>query len=268
MAAIDHFDEDIARAKAILAHADPLPSGTPAEKTLRDDLLRGAWMFAVGALDAYFCDLYTDLLASVLMSKERQPTIVLPGAFLRTEVPLEAVYADYAQRQNWRWRMMARRKMERENVLSIDTIKQLLNPFFRDGHKLFGDVIDAWIALTGATRWIFGMAPADYQNRMATAAAESDQKKREKAVKGLQNNAAGYLKRRYTALIQRRHDCIHNCDRPRNALKRVRSAASVKRVISDIEFLVRNVEAHVITEFRQFLLGLGCTAQTINQVGY
>jgi hypothetical protein len=56
--ALAHFSEDLARARAIVAHADPLPQTTESEGLLRSDLLRGAWMFAVGALDAYFCDAY------------------------------------------------------------------------------------------------------------------------------------------------------------------------------------------------------------------
>ena len=44
-----------------------------AEKLLRSDLLRSAWMFAVGALDAYFCDAYTDIIAATASSKSRQP---------------------------------------------------------------------------------------------------------------------------------------------------------------------------------------------------
>lgn len=268
MAAIDHFNEDIARAKAIVDHAEPLPTGTDDEKRLRDDLLRSAWMFGVGALDAYFCDLYTDLLASVLMCKERQPNITLPNVILNTEVPLDAVYADYQHRQNWRWRMMARRRMERENVLSVETIKGLLNHFLRPGEKLFGDVIDRWIAKQGATRRLFGRPRADYQTQMATATAEQDAEKRKKQQKGLRDAGAGALKNRLKKVIQRRHDCIHNCDRPKSSLTPVRSAASVRLVLRDIEFLVRNTEDHVNAEFREFLTGLGCTAQTINQVGY
>ena len=268
MAAIAHFNEDIARSRAIIDLADGLLQGTPPERLVRDDLLRSAWMFAVGALDAYFSDLYTDLLASVLMSKERQANIVLPPSVLATEVPLQAVYADYAQRQNWRWRMMARRRMERENVLSIETIKRLLNPFLRDGHKLFGDVIDAWVVRPGATKWVFGLAPATYQAQLAAAAAEPDQRRRERTQDGLRSNAAGALWRRYTAIIQRRHDCIHNCDRPKVALRRLRSANSVRRVVRDVEFLVVNTDSHINAEFRQFLLGIGCTPQTVNQVGY
>jgi hypothetical protein len=268
MSALDHFKEDIARANAIVAHAGPLPSGTPDEKRLRDDLLRSAWMFGVGALDAYFCDLYTDLLASVLMSKERQRNITLPKCILKTEVPLDAVYADYQHRQNWRWRMMARHRMARENVLSTDTVKDLLNPFLRNGNRLFADVIDTWISKPGATKRIFGRSRADYLAQKNAAAAEPNANKRKNREKGIRNDAAGSLKKRFSKLIQRRHDCIHNCDRPKSALTPVTSAESVRRLLKDIEFLVLNTEQHVTTEFRRFLAGLGCTPQTINQVGY
>ena len=47
--ALAHFGEDVARARAIVAHADPLPAATPAEQMLRSDLLRSAWMFSVDA---------------------------------------------------------------------------------------------------------------------------------------------------------------------------------------------------------------------------
>jgi hypothetical protein len=55
--AFQHFQDDVARARAIIAHADPLPQGTALEQRLRSDLLRSAWMFAVGALDATFVTL-------------------------------------------------------------------------------------------------------------------------------------------------------------------------------------------------------------------
>lgn len=35
--ALAHFGEDVARARAIVAHADPLPAATPAEQMLRSD---------------------------------------------------------------------------------------------------------------------------------------------------------------------------------------------------------------------------------------
>ena len=69
--ALQHFQEDIARAKALVAHADTLPRTHAAELLLRSDCLRSAWMFAVGALDAYFCDAYTDVVAATASSKSR-----------------------------------------------------------------------------------------------------------------------------------------------------------------------------------------------------
>jgi len=45
--ALQHFTEDINRARAIVAHADPLPRATSSESLLRSDLLRSAWMFSV-----------------------------------------------------------------------------------------------------------------------------------------------------------------------------------------------------------------------------
>jgi hypothetical protein len=67
--AFQHFQEDIARTRAIVAHADPLPQATPAAQLLRSDLLRSAWMFTVGALDAYFCDAYTDIVAASIIGR-------------------------------------------------------------------------------------------------------------------------------------------------------------------------------------------------------
>lgn len=76
--ALQHFDEDIARARSIVMHADPLPRTSSTEMLLRSDLLRSGWMFAVGAMDAYFCDACTDLVAATASSKSRQPEIILP----------------------------------------------------------------------------------------------------------------------------------------------------------------------------------------------
>jgi hypothetical protein len=115
--ALQHFQEDILRAKAIIAHADPLTRGTIEEKRLRSDLFRSAWMFAVGALDAYFCDAYTDLIAATVSSKSRQPAISLPDFFYEIKFPIRAILEEY-DNPNWRWRMAARKMMERENGTS------------------------------------------------------------------------------------------------------------------------------------------------------
>ena len=114
--ALQHFTEDIARAVAILAYADPLPRTNAEEQRLRSDLLRGAWMFAVGAMDAYFCDACTDVVAATASSKSRQPSITLPDSAYDIKIPIRAVLEQY-DNANWRWRMAARKMMERENVL-------------------------------------------------------------------------------------------------------------------------------------------------------
>src|SRR5581483_10054874 len=99
--ALKHFTEDIGRARAILTHADPPPTGYPAERLLRSDLLRSAWMFAIGALDAYFCDAYTDIVAATVSSKSRQDTInlkntiTLPEFVYDIKFPIRAILEDY-----------------------------------------------------------------------------------------------------------------------------------------------------------------------------
>ena len=40
------------------------------------------------------------------------------------------------------------------------------------------------------------------------------------------------------------------------------------KVIEDVAFLVSRCEEHINTEFKQFLLGMGCSAATIAAAGY
>jgi hypothetical protein len=106
--ALQHFEEDIARARAILTHADPQPRTNATEQLLRSDLLRSSWMFAAGAMDAYFCDAYTDMVAATASSKTRQPAITLPEWTYDIKIPIRAVLEEYDYAK-WRWRMAARR---------------------------------------------------------------------------------------------------------------------------------------------------------------
>jgi len=45
-------------------------------------------MFAVGALDAYFCNAYTDLIAATVSFKSRRPAITLPESFYEIKFPI------------------------------------------------------------------------------------------------------------------------------------------------------------------------------------
>ena len=253
--ALQHFDEDIARARGILAHADPLPHSNAAEQLLRSDLLRSAWMFAVGAMDAYFCDAYTDIVAATASSKTRQPTINLPDWAYDIKIPIRAVLEDYSN-ANWRWRMAARRMMLRENVISLSAIQTLFNKFFRRGHKFFRDVLDTWMSRSDAKIRLFGVAAADY---IAMNSADKHEA-RETAIEQFEE--------RFRTIFQRRHDCIHNCDRPRVSPQPLDKGGTVLKVVQDVDYLVRRCDEHINTEYREFLLGIGSTVATIAQAGY
>lgn len=253
--ALQHFKEDIDRAKAIVKHADPLPRGTDAEKLLRSDLLRSAWMFAVGALDAYFCDAYTDIIAATASSKSRQPEILLPEWVYEVKFPLRAILEKY-DNENWRWRMAARKMMERENVTSLSAIQKLFNKFFEKGARFFRDPLDAWMSHADAKTRLFGVARSDY-----LAMASTDRHK-------ARETAIGQFEERFRIIFQRRHDCIHNCDRPRMSPQPLVKGGTVLKVIQDIEFLVNRCDEHINTEFKRFLAEVGCSQATITQAGY
>ena len=210
-------------------------------------------MFAVGALDAYFCDANTDVVAATANSKSRQSAVALPEWVYDIKLPLRAVLEEY-DNTNWRWRMAARKMMERENVISLSAVQSLFNKFFRKGHKFFRDLLDAWMARPDSKIRLFGVSRADY-----TVMAEAD--------KHLAR-AGDQLEDRFRAIFQRRHDCIHNCDRPKMSPQPLDKGSTVLKVIQDVEFLVSRCDEHITSEFRQFLVGVDCSAATITQAGY
>lgn len=253
--ALQHFNEDITRAKALLAHAEPLPVATPEQQLLRSDILRSAWMFSIGALDAYFCDAYTDAVAAAIIAKSRLAAVELPESFLNIKFPIRAILEEYDY-ANWRWRMAARDLMERENVLSFETIQKLFNKFCRKGHKFFHDLIEKWLGHADARQRLFGTTKAKYDK---LTDKDKDQARK---------YAVSQLGDRFEELFQRRHDCIHNCDRPRRKPQELSASGTVLKAIQDVEFFVCRCDEHITTEFREFLLGCKCTAAIANGVGY
>ena len=213
-------------------------------------------MFAVGALDAYFCDAYTDLVAATIIAKSLKSAIILPDWFCEIKFPVRAILEPYANNVNWRWRMAAREMMARENVLSLSTVQTLFNKFFRDGHRFFGDLLDAWITRPDSKKRLFGITRTAYL--ALDAPAKADARKR----------ARTHLQELYGVIFQRRHDCIHNCDRPRVAPQPLKLADTVLKVIEDVEFLVSRCDDHIDFEFREFLRGIGCPATILHRVGY
>lgn len=152
--------------------------------------------------------------------------------------------------------MAARKMMERETVISLKAIQDLFNKFFRTGQRFFRDQLDHWMSRPDAKIRLFGVSQADY-----LAKNPQDQRTdRETAI--VQFNE------RFRTIFQRRHDCIHNCDRPRMSPQPLESGGTVLKVIQDVEFLVHRCDEHINSEFREFLVGVGCSAATIAQAGY
>jgi hypothetical protein len=154
----------------------------------------------------------------------------------------------------WRWRMAARELIESENVLALEKIRSLFNHFFRKGHKLLNqDSIEGWIMHPQAKSRLFGLTPAQYK-AMAPAAKAHAKK-----------DALEQLELHFEEIFQRRHDCIHNCDRPTIAVQNIRASVVTKK-LQDIEFLVCRCHDGFLTEFPTYLTGLKFNAVTRNQV--
>lgn len=254
--ALKHFNEDMDRAKAILVLATNQPHGTPASRRIRDDLFRSAWMFGVGALDAYFCDAYSDLVARTLQAKNKQSSFKLTGAVSKITFPVGAIFSTTKTRENWRWRSAARDLMEKDSVLSFYQIKSLINPFLSQGQKfLENEVIDSLIVQYDARQGLTGITRPEYRKLTGKQKSLARDAARKKIVQ------------RIDSICQRRNDCIHNCDRPKQALQRI-GASPCKYALRDIDLLVRFSDAHIETEYKQFLVRNGANTTTRNAGEY
>lgn len=255
--ALTTFNLDIARAEELMKLAAPMPTSTEAQKLLRSDVLRSSWMFAVGAMDAYFCDAYTDLIASTFICKSREPSIALTAPIEKIQVPVAVILAPRQTRDNWRWRMAARRMMEDQNALKIETIQRWFKPFLGSGQRFFLDLMPIWSQRSNATARLFGMTSTQYLAMHGTNSA------------GAADRARNAFERRFEQIVQRRHDCIHNCDRPDNVPQPLDSWGTVRNVIVDIKFIVQSADAHLDAQFSIWLRNTaGFSSLTASTVGY
>lgn len=250
---INHFNEDIQRSKDLKDYSIGLQPGM-----IRSDILRASWMMAVGAFDAYFCDAYGDLIARTLRAKKAQPGVQLPGKLNKILVPIPVVL-DNNLNSGWLWRMIARDLIEKDNVLSIRKVKDLFNVFFRRDYKLFSDdglTLERWIMMQQSRHRLFGFLRSEYSH-----ASAADKKR-------LRRDAIIHIDDRMTFIFQRRHDCIHNCDRPKIAINVDQITPSyLKDVIEDIEYIVNRCHEDFKSEFPVFLTDLGFNPVTRNSVG-
>jgi hypothetical protein len=251
-----HFDEDIGRARALLEHAKPLPAARADEVLLRNDIFRSAWMYAVGAMDAYFCDAYVDMLARLLRAKNMQSNLHLTSKVQQIALPVGTIMSPPKVRDNWKWRNAAKDMLERDNMISVEKIRDSFNPFLRFGHKLFeASTITAFVDGYRPPQRLLGMSASDYR-KLAGKPLEDAQKAARRKITG-----------RYQELCQRRHDCIHNCDRPKATIQGI-SETSTDKALNDIEMLVSFCDSHFEDEFNQYLRTAGATSATRNSTGY
>ena len=238
-----HYDHDIQRAKDLIAHAIALPDGN-----IKDDILRASWMMAVGACDAYFSDAYADLISRTLRAKDIEPAIHIPDRLNNLKIPVTAILRQ--GHDGWRWRMAARELIEEENVLSLEKIKKLFNHFFRKSHKILStETIGDWIIHRQSKKRLFGVSSRSYRAMIGNTKHKA------------KIDALDKLSVLFEQIFQRRHDCIHNCDRPKIALQAI-SPGTCERRIQDINFLVERCHEALITEFPEYLRALGFRGTT------
>ena len=248
--ATEHFSQDIARARAVVTHASTLQ-----QQDLQRDLFRSAWMLSVGALDAYFCDAYADIVARTLQAKQHQASIKLPVGVRNLQIPVFAAIRP-STTDSWRWRMAARGIIERKNILSLKEVKTAFHGFCRDIGKPFGDqVFDSWVLHPTAKVRMLGIAQSDYRR---TSGRNRGQ---------IRKGAKQKFDDRFREIIQRRHDCIHNCDRPKMAPeKKGLTAMAMPKVVDDVEFLSLRFGEAMVEDFPQWLKSIGASGVTSSRV--
>lgn len=221
-----HFDEDMARAWSVHAQAVAVEA---TDGSLAADLGRMAVAFGVGAMDAYLCDAFTDTLARTLKASRAGKT-ALPGKYASLALPIGPLLTDYPVRENWGLRMAARAVMEKDNLLQVGRLKDLLNPALPSGKKLWEDLAASF---------------ADLDRKRLTGFRKSEYTKLTGAAKGQgTKKVSGAVLKRIGEIVQRRHDIVHNCDRPKTA-KQPLSLSAAKKMLTDVHDFVLILDDHL-----------------------
>lgn len=196
---------------------------------LRSDLARSAVSFGVGALDAYLCDAFVDSLARA-MKVCRNTGRALPSGYAKLLIPAGPLLASYMARPNWGLRMSARVMMEKDNMLQLHRIRDLFNPVLPAGQKFGQDTALLFIAVD--RKRLCGINVAEYGALSAAQQAAARRK------------AASDVLKRIGTIVQRRHDIVHNCDRPKSTPKPLKPG-SAKNMLTDIGDFVDVIDAHL-----------------------
>jgi hypothetical protein len=221
-----HFDDDINRAWAM----HDLARATANEDIPRsDDIGRVSVAFGVGAMDAYFCDAFVDTLTRCLRSC-RQNSHGPPGGYGKLELPIGPLMNDYPTRSNWGLRMATRALMERDNLLQLSRLRDLFNPALPSSHKLWVDLAPDFVGLN--RKRLTGIRKADYVALTGKAKGEGPKK------------VSASVLGRMGEIVQRRHDIVHNCDRPKTAKQRL-TLGQAKAMLADVHDFVKILDQHL-----------------------
>lgn len=221
-----HFDDDIYRAWAI----HDLAQATAATNTpLADDVGRASVALGVGALDAYLCDAFADTLARCLKSCRRN-SHKPPAGYAKLELPIGPLMGDYPVRENWGLRMATRALMEKDNLLQLGRLKDLLNPALPSNYKLWTSLSQDFVDLD--RKRLTGFRKSSY--------AALSGKERGEGPKKVQTAVL----RRMGEIVQRRHDIVHDCDRPKTAKQRL-TLPQAKKMLADIHDFVKILDGHL-----------------------
>jgi hypothetical protein len=113
-------------------------------------------------------------------------------------------------------------------------------------------VIVDWVEAASSKKRLFAVTPTEFGGLTAHQRV------------GQRQHFIDAMRERFEGVIfQRRHDCIHNCDRPRTAPQRLAGAGTVRNVLRDVTFFAEHFDAHLENYFPAFLQGLGFSAATI-----
>ncbi len=223
-----HFEDDLSRAYALAAAAVRLETTDPG---LARDVGRAGIAFGIGAMDAYLCDAYVDCLARCLKALRRGTLSTLPDGYKREVLPIGPLLAkQYSVRLNWSLRMAARARMERENLLQVSKVRDLFNPVLPTGQKLWHDLALQYAAVGRKRLTKYRLADL----RGMTPAA------RGRATKAI----PGALLTRIGSIVQRRHDIVHNVDRPKTSPQNL-TLRQVSAMLDDVRDFVRILDDHL-----------------------
>jgi hypothetical protein len=205
-------------------------AGEPAR--LYRDVRLSSVALAVGALDAYLSDAYVDCLTAVLRAYTQGQWVgALPSAYSKQMLPAGEILKSTRQhRPLWRVRMAARKVMEKDNMLSLSRLEDCFNGILPNNQKLWLDFVPVLTAhnLMRLTRHVAADLAALAGDALVRAKKE----------------VAAAVRRRLGSTIQIRHDWIHNCGRPKNAIQEL-SHGQARARIRDIRLFIEDLDNHL-----------------------